>query len=760
LQKGFNLIFYKNNNPISFLVLVVALLVSYNCSADTIDTLDNTDNLNAVLNSSVSANGDSTVSMEIISSGDSVINWYDYSYVRLRNHSDRVEVVPTGEIGSGQYSLWVLLFDSSKQLLAEIKWADVNNSTELQVLESVTTLAVENEIENVEYYYIRFRLHGGVGDGFIFDEIRILNGIGYWQQTDLTQSAQKAVFVHEMTGFRTPDYSGNWSGWNYSNSYVSHNPETVDSNGKPDIASVYYPSVGYYDMKDSKLIEYHCQLMKMANIDGVIFDLSFYDMSSDNSDMMSGYLDIMNDYGLYAAVCYEDKSHFLWDNPPSRTEAVNRSYEDMNHWLGLFISSGTQYYVSGNRPLFLLFSYEQNTSLGLSCLLPSEINAWLDTFATEDKPVIMRQWFKNPDHVGVLNGQYSWLKLYPSVPPEFDPPYVNYCDIDDNNDTLYSNREFGQYLFDNELADFHIPGVWPGFDDIAVWGWGDGPRLMPRYDGQLYQNTWQWAIDDNLPVIQVATWNDWFEGTNIEPSVEFGSAYLELTRQGACEFKDINTPTPVDFNIPVWIYRIRDITSDSIVHSDMNTASDFIRNGQFSSAESIVTYWADYFDVNSATYWTGVDSIETEPNIFVADLEFDTRPAGTSEVKPVVIENTGTEALAFVGSEPIYILTGDTDFSIVQSPDTNDLPLAQSRHIQIKFHPQSNGEKSGILRVISDDADTPLLNVNLSAVASQAGDYYPDDKIDFYDLAVISQYWMDTCDFSDLEQIAEQWLAE
>ena len=746
-----------SKNLIKILCVIFAFVCTQSGFGAITDPLDSTLYLSDVLNSSVSANGNSTVSMNITAAGDSVVNWYDYSYVRYRNYNYKVEVQPTAPIGGGQYSLYILYFDSSKNFLAEVQWADARDSTDLQVLPSVAALAAENGVTNMEYYYLRFRLYGDVGDGFIFDEIRVSEGLEPWPPTALTTAAPKAVFAHEMIGFRTPEYSGYWKGWNT----YGHNPAVLDGNGKPDIASVCYPSVGYYDMADPYLVEYHCQSMKMAGIDGVIFDLSFYSTDMATVNMISDYLDIMADYGLQGVICYEDKTHWIWDpSATTRAIALQRSYEDMNNWLALFINSGTQYNVTGTRPLFLLFSYETDTgSKGISCLSPSEIADWLNTFSAANKPVIMRQWFKYPEHVGVLNGMFGWPMLYSSVPPEFSPPYVGYCDLAGNEDTLETARSIGQDLFSSGEADFHMPGVWPGFDDYAVWGWGGGPRLMPRYDGLLYQNTWDWAIEDDLPVIQIATWNDWFEATIIEPAVEFGNLYLEMTLENTNEFKDIAASPDPNFNVPIWIYKLRDTTSDSQVLNDLGTASNFIKNGQFTQAEQIVQPWADYFAIDSVTYWTGAGSIVTEPDIQVApSLSFETIPVGTSQVNSVIITNIGTDVLDFTGSTPISIISGQTDFSFDDPVYTGDLPISQSRSVAIKFEPQSQGAKTGVLRITTNDPDSPIVDVDLTGEASRAGDYYPDDKIDLKDLAVIGTEWQGKYSFDDLVLIVVNWL--
>ena len=211
--------------------------------------------------------------------------------------------------------------------------------------------------------------------------------------------------------------------------------------------------------------------------------------------------------------------------------------------------------------------------------------------------------------------------------------------------------------------------------------------------------------------------------------------------------------------MPIWIYKLRDTTSDTQVLTDLNTASNFIKNGQFTQAEQIVQPWAEYFDIDSVTYWTGSGSIVTEPNIQVAsELLFSTIPVGTSDTNSVIITNTGTEALDFTGSSPISIISGQPDFSFDGPVYTGDLPISQTRLIAIKFEPQSEGAKTGVLRITTNDPDSPTVDINLIGDASRAGDYYPDDEIDFKDMAEIGTDWQSKYSFDDLKLIADNWL--
>jgi Glycosyl hydrolase family 99 len=81
----------------------------------------------------------------------------------------------------------------------------------------------------------------------------------------------------------------------------------------------------------------------------------------------------------------------------------------------------------------------------------------------------------------------------------------------------------------------YIPPVSPGCDDHLV----RAPTCVrDRADGQYYASAWQGALSAGPTwAVVVSTWNEWMEATQIEPSVQYGDQYLQLTRQYADAFK-------------------------------------------------------------------------------------------------------------------------------------------------------------------------------------------------------------------------------
>jgi hypothetical protein len=66
------------------------------------------------------------------------------------------------------------------------------------------------------------------------------------------------------------------------------------------------------------------------------------------------------------------------------------------------------------------------------------------------------------------------------------------------------------------------PSVGPGYDARAV---GD-PRIRPRADGTTYDGMWRSAIRARADLVTITSYNEWHEGTQIEPSTEAGVRYL------------------------------------------------------------------------------------------------------------------------------------------------------------------------------------------------------------------------------------------
>ena len=83
-----------------------------------------------------------------------------------------------------------------------------------------------------------------------------------------------------------------------------------------------------------------------------------------------------------------------------------------------------------------------------------------------------------------------------------------------------------------------IPHALPGYDDTKLRG---AERVkFDRRDGGFYRDYWKIAAKFVVPdqrLLLITTFNEWHEGTELEPSVEYGDLYLKLTRELAGELR-------------------------------------------------------------------------------------------------------------------------------------------------------------------------------------------------------------------------------
>lgn len=65
-----------------------------------------------------------------------------------------------------------------------------------------------------------------------------------------------------------------------------------------------------------------------------------------------------------------------------------------------------------------------------------------------------------------------------------------------------------------------IPSVAPGYDDTRLRPW-NGHNKHGREHGRYYDEMWQAAVDSGANIVAVTTYNEWGEGTQIEPARPF-----------------------------------------------------------------------------------------------------------------------------------------------------------------------------------------------------------------------------------------------
>jgi hypothetical protein len=87
-----------------------------------------------------------------------------------------------------------------------------------------------------------------------------------------------------------------------------------------------------------------------------------------------------------------------------------------------------------------------------------------------------------------------------------------------------------------------VATVMPGYDDTHC-GRGAAGFARARGDGTFYRQTWEGAMATQPAMISITSWNEWVEGSTIEPSQGYGDLYLRLTKEYSAMYKS-GAPVP------------------------------------------------------------------------------------------------------------------------------------------------------------------------------------------------------------------------
>jgi Glycosyl hydrolase family 99 len=317
------------------------------------------------------------------------------------------------------------------------------------------------------------------------------------------------VYMHYMPWFETPDTLGP-NQWGYHWKFNNRNPNIVDETGKRQIASHYYPKIGPYASSDPDVLEYHLLLMKLSGVDGVMID--WYGVQGVNGDInqllanSNALVDRVDDVGLQFGVVLEDRFSRSggFDGPPDISKGMANVSYLRDHY---FNQSNYIRLGAGNEPLLAVFgpiTFQQESD-------------WTQILGEAGEDVnFLTLWYESAEAGANADGEYSWI----------------YEDANqDNHLTHLSNF----YRFRTPNIGTAAGSAYPGFNDFYEEG-GVGnvvPFEIPHNDGATLDAVLELAgqYASRMDFLQLATFNDFGEGTMFEPTVETGFEYLKKIQQ-------------------------------------------------------------------------------------------------------------------------------------------------------------------------------------------------------------------------------------
>lgn len=343
----------------------------------------------------------------------------------------------------------------------------------------------------------------------------------------------KKVLAHYMCWFENRPYRGNvqLEHWSYKLHGTPHDAQNILPDGKRDVASVYYPLIGPYDSNDPDVIEYHVLSAKVAGIDGFVIDWYLPESITDIS--LQKLAPIAAKYQFEFAACYEEKVSFPgYRNPVTRADSVNIAVGDFSYILNQYGSKNSYLKIDGKPSIFMFVGFGEFAG-------QAAVFNYMELAEIREK-------MKNP----------NWILFRQNLDPVFWQSARG--SFEWVGDEAYHDwfQKSAKEMKSNKKIDYVALGIGPGFDSSGVSSWGQDHKIIPREDGKYYTQQWDRAIGANPDLVQIITWNDFQEGSVIEPTFEFGNQYLDLTEQMVGKFNGRKVDL-TDNGLPFKIYQLR-----------------------------------------------------------------------------------------------------------------------------------------------------------------------------------------------------------
>ena len=372
----------------------------------------------------------------------------------------------------------------------------------------------------------------------------------------------KPVLAHYMPWYASKPISGHW-GWHWTMDQFK--PDKIGANGRRELASHYRPLIGPYDSNDPDALEYQVLLMKFAGISGVIIDWygteNFRDYATIHRNSLS-LIKHLKKAGLKFAICYEDQSvkHMI-EGGKLKTSQEEAHAKKEFQWMAKNWFNDPAYMKLGGKPVLLIF--------GPQHFKTPQWNQIISSLSTQ--PIL----YTLPHLTSQANnsGAFGW------------PP----VDGGKNVTALLWQKYLRELYLRGAKGESIIAPVFPKFHDIyQEAGVHKSYGYLDDQGGKTFEQTLQLAWQSNSPLIQIATWNDYGEGTMIEPTKEFACRYLEsLQRRFAANGKFAYTP--IDLRLPIILYLLRKhYTGNKELTAQLSHASKLLFASKIAEAKPLL----------------------------------------------------------------------------------------------------------------------------------------------------------------------------
>jgi len=291
--------------------------------------------------------------------------------------------------------------------------------------------------------------------------------------------------------FGNPEYDGSYRAWNHQ--VIPHWIDTTWNNlaphtGGDDVGANFYPQLGNYSSKDPATISTHMQQIREAGIGVVV--ISWWGKGDFTDQSVGTLLDTAHAHGLKVAFHIE---------PVYNTVAEFRGL--MEYISSSYLQHPAMYKIDG-KPLYYLYNSFQLKHEEWQSLLNPDSTSSLRSTPLDG--VFIGLWTTGFD------GEFA-------VKSGFDGFYTYFASDGFAYGSTTSNwPDMAAFARENNLI--YIPSVGPGYADTRIRPWNE-KTTKSRDQGRYYEEMFKNAVNTTPDFISITSFNEWHEGTQIEPVV-------------------------------------------------------------------------------------------------------------------------------------------------------------------------------------------------------------------------------------------------